>query len=411
MAERQYIGARYVPVFADPVEWDNVRQYEALTIVTHLGNSFTSRKPVPAGVDITNGEYWVNTGNYNEQVEVYRQQVEAVNADVEKLKNQVDRSKYLFLGDSYASPVYGDWIKYAAAYLGLQSGEYWNLAQDGSNIASGLWLGYIKNWVAANTTEIKNVGTIVCGGGINDSDATNFPKLADALQELISYCKNTFGNAVHVKLFYFGWALDTSPIIAGRTANYRSVTQNAYSMCAKYGGEYIPGGETILHNRNYLDNDGLHPNTLGGQAIGWIVANGCKVGANSVNNYRVAEVTPINGNVNGAVMQYLCNNVNTITFNELNIAFNTPVAIDGNNWVDVANIKLPMGNSMPATATTLLLAGDGKLVNASCWIRVQNDKLQIIVREWDNTTNQYLAMNCTNINTFALVVNGLAMND
>lgn len=152
MAERQYIGARYVPVFADPVEWDNVRQYEALTIVTHLGNSFTSRKPVPAGVDITNGEYWVNTGNYNEQVEVYRQQVEAVNADVEKLKNQVDRSKYLFLGDSYASPVYGDWIKYAAAYLGLQSGEYWNLAQDGSNIASGLWLGYIKNWVAANTT-------------------------------------------------------------------------------------------------------------------------------------------------------------------------------------------------------------------------------------------------------------------
>ena len=29
MAERQYIGARYVPVFADPVEWDNVRQYEA----------------------------------------------------------------------------------------------------------------------------------------------------------------------------------------------------------------------------------------------------------------------------------------------------------------------------------------------------------------------------------------------
>ena len=48
MANRQYIGARYVPKFADPVEWNSALSYEALTIVTHLGNSFTSKKPVPA---------------------------------------------------------------------------------------------------------------------------------------------------------------------------------------------------------------------------------------------------------------------------------------------------------------------------------------------------------------------------
>lgn len=82
MANRQYVGARYVPKFADPVEWDNIRQYEALTIVTHLGNSFTSKKPVPAGVDIANGEYWVNTGNYNEQVATYQQQVTALSERV-----------------------------------------------------------------------------------------------------------------------------------------------------------------------------------------------------------------------------------------------------------------------------------------------------------------------------------------
>lgn len=78
MANRQYVGARYVPKFADPVEWNGALSYEALTIVTHLGNSFTSKKPVPAGVDIGNGEYWVNTGNYNEQVERYTQEVEAI---------------------------------------------------------------------------------------------------------------------------------------------------------------------------------------------------------------------------------------------------------------------------------------------------------------------------------------------
>ena len=53
---RQYIGARYVPKFADPIAWDKNNSYEALTIVTYLNNSYTSKKPVPVGVEITNNE-------------------------------------------------------------------------------------------------------------------------------------------------------------------------------------------------------------------------------------------------------------------------------------------------------------------------------------------------------------------
>lgn len=69
---RQYIGARYVPKFAEPVEWDNLRSYEPLTIVTYAGTSYTSKKPVPVGIDLNNTDYWAVTGNYNEQVEEYR---------------------------------------------------------------------------------------------------------------------------------------------------------------------------------------------------------------------------------------------------------------------------------------------------------------------------------------------------
>ena len=39
---RQYVGARYVPVFANPLEWSDTREYEPLTIVTYQGNSYTS---------------------------------------------------------------------------------------------------------------------------------------------------------------------------------------------------------------------------------------------------------------------------------------------------------------------------------------------------------------------------------
>ena len=86
---RQYIGARYVPLFADPAEWDNTRTYEPLTIVLHQGNSYTSRQFVPLGIDITNNDYWALTGNYNAQVEAYRQEVKNFDARITSNTNNI----------------------------------------------------------------------------------------------------------------------------------------------------------------------------------------------------------------------------------------------------------------------------------------------------------------------------------
>lgn len=77
MAVTQYVGSRYVPIFADPAEWSSTKAYEPLTIVLHQGNSFTSKRFVPVGVDITNTDFWAETGNYNAQVEQYRREVSA----------------------------------------------------------------------------------------------------------------------------------------------------------------------------------------------------------------------------------------------------------------------------------------------------------------------------------------------
>lgn len=73
LINRQYVGARYVPKIMG--EWNKALQYEALSVVTYMGNSFTSKVPVPANVEINNTDYWVNTGNYNAQVEEYKQLV------------------------------------------------------------------------------------------------------------------------------------------------------------------------------------------------------------------------------------------------------------------------------------------------------------------------------------------------
>lgn len=78
----QYIGSRYVPIFADPIEWDNHRSYESLTIVTHDGESYTSKCNVGPGVDITNSRYWAKTGAYNAQVEQYKNEVKDLSSQV-----------------------------------------------------------------------------------------------------------------------------------------------------------------------------------------------------------------------------------------------------------------------------------------------------------------------------------------
>ena len=78
----QYIGSRYVPIFADPIEWDNHRSYESLTIVIHDGESYTSKCNVGPGVDITNTRYWAKTGAYNAQVEQYKNEVKDLSSQV-----------------------------------------------------------------------------------------------------------------------------------------------------------------------------------------------------------------------------------------------------------------------------------------------------------------------------------------
>ena len=87
MAVTQYIGSRYVPLFADPVEWSSENTYEPLTIVIHQGNSYTSKQAVPKGIDITNEDFWALTGNYNAQVESYRREVAAI---ADKVADEVE---------------------------------------------------------------------------------------------------------------------------------------------------------------------------------------------------------------------------------------------------------------------------------------------------------------------------------
>lgn len=99
MTVREYIGARYVPLFIG--EWNSANAYEPLSIVIHEGNSYTSRQAVPIGIEITNETYWVLTGNYNAQIEAYRNEVQTFdNRITENTNNISDEEEARILADN-----------------------------------------------------------------------------------------------------------------------------------------------------------------------------------------------------------------------------------------------------------------------------------------------------------------------
>lgn len=83
MSNNLYIGNRYVPKMDGT--WDITKNYEPLTVVLWEGVSRTSRKNVPSGTDITNEDFWVVSGNYNQQVENYRLEVKNAVESVEQM--------------------------------------------------------------------------------------------------------------------------------------------------------------------------------------------------------------------------------------------------------------------------------------------------------------------------------------
>ncbi len=84
-----YVGSRYVPIFATPIEWSKSKSYEPLTIVTYQGASYTSKTYVPANIELTDTDFWVVTGNYNAQVEHYRKEVNDLRDVVDDVETSV----------------------------------------------------------------------------------------------------------------------------------------------------------------------------------------------------------------------------------------------------------------------------------------------------------------------------------
>lgn len=65
--------------YADPIQWNITTQYEANTVVIepNSGNAYISSQPVPAGVAISNTDYWSVIGNFSVLYESIKESIAA----------------------------------------------------------------------------------------------------------------------------------------------------------------------------------------------------------------------------------------------------------------------------------------------------------------------------------------------
>lgn len=92
--------------YHDPIAWSITEQYEPNTIVSNGTDVYLSKKPVPAGVAITNTDYWFQVGDlstYQLQLDTLRHQITAVDEGVNVNASQDYETNDIFWLNGYLS--------------------------------------------------------------------------------------------------------------------------------------------------------------------------------------------------------------------------------------------------------------------------------------------------------------------
>lgn len=337
---RQYIGARYVPKFFEnpdgTCEWAGPTiGYEALTIVKYLGNSFTSKKTVPAQVDISDTRYWVNTGNFNAQLQEVSNDVEALSGDVSTLTDNVNtltgdveslsenvsnlddavnaisslvqnsQRKYVFIGDSYNTAAhYGGWGANVITRLGLTLGtNAWNSGVPGASFGAGTFLSQLQSVASGMTADEKNsITDVVVVGSVNDW-SKSASEIVNAVIDVENYVKTTFPNA-REWIILAEWDYESDEVRNGVIQAYNLIQR------ANKTGIVINDMYGIFLNPYYLESDRVHPTQGGMDSLVIAICNSLTHGSTYIPMYTdlncqvtTNDTLVIKGSINGTTVK------------------------------------------------------------------------------------------------------------
>ncbi len=321
----EYINEFFPWKFADPIQWNIDTVYEPYTVVYDEGTfaSYVSMKAVPAGILITNTDYWMKTADYNALVELYRDEVESVandlateitartnadtalgtritneitartNADtalgnritneVTALNNAIDDiydepEHWVIIGDSYS---YGQtsalegvtmWYTYITGASGTRRNvTLHNYARAGAGFVHSTGTPFpTQATQAANDTSYdhRKVTRVIVFGGINDiASAEPVATVQSNALTTFETLSTAFPDAEHT--FYAQW-------YPNKLTRANKHYLNTMMQSAAYRG-FTVNDELVylLMNCNpasYYVSDGVHPNSSGMGMIAAVIS-------------------------------------------------------------------------------------------------------------------------------------------
>lgn len=270
-----YVGARYVPKFYEHNQgvWEFGVAYEALTIVLDgSGNSYTSKRPVPIGVLLTNEEYWVNTAIFNAQVralsdalddEVTRRQtdVNAVNTKLNRYTSMQKKNVFL-IGDSYVvRDGTGDHHAIRTALQDvcnsvreISAGGY-GVGRDGQKFID-LFNAHIGEYAESVRETVTDVCII---GGYNDYHTPETVNTAN-VHAFVQRVKEAFPYAV-IKVMFVGHTTITANVqpLCQACRNWMRLFKIEGCECFNFSN--------VLNIAGAHTTDGIHPTNAGYDAL------------------------------------------------------------------------------------------------------------------------------------------------
>lgn len=320
LINRQYVGARYVPKIMG--EWNKSLQYEALSVVTYMNNSFTSKVPVPANIEITNTDYWVNTGNYNAQVEEYRKETENVANDLANYKKSFNTFA-LYFGNSYSR---GEGSTNNKGLYALTKDIY-----NDSRLYSGNGTGFIDYGGHANDTFLTHLEKAIHDTSYDHDKVTHIniigawgesreiakdgaiegtKKIGDAIQAFMELVKQHFPNCKEVN---YAWC-EIRYFYCQALYNINNTARTAWLVnsimskeCEQLGMRYLGWCSWNWNfSKYYVSEDLYHPNNSGYAKIAACLKNQLQKGSITyTSSIQHTSVSDTNGNT--AEISYIVN--------------------------------------------------------------------------------------------------------
>lgn len=398
--------------------WDITKQYQAWTVVSDNNIGYISLKPVPAGVAITNTEYWGVIADYDILITNLSARISALETDNTYLMNEIVKKsnkvqKILIIGDSYLdrSNSYGDYLAGcltdATVVLRGEAGAGFTSY---STLGVRTFEGILNLYIAGLTDDEKASFTdIIAIGGSNDrghSSAT----VSAAIATFFNIAKATFTNA-RFHIGFLGWT--------GFSSTYQSADKLSFlAMKDVYKQASCDNNLCWIENLNYNMHDYSHyadeghPDQVASERIGKFLFDYIKTGHADVHiktsatftlnsaNFTVGQfdqgIANISGEIVNGITRFAVNGPKPNFQNYTKIALTASGLPASGNMVALCSLSggavfgieentgcYPVVESVPATVSI-----GGNIISVMIGVTVLHGSLSLLLLNSVTTWNQ-----------------------